>query len=613
MSHPRDRHIQHQHRASANTFAIASTDTTIPQQRFSRYVLDSTNLNPGGLHDADGNHQQEGSLSSSSSSSSAIDTTSSTSSSSNSLLSAPVIASAKSQSAPSVTLDKLYNSKLNDMENHHKQVVSMRRQLNRLQKERDALNNEKPFHELTDSELHRLFALDSDMEELTKQLKKHEQSHNAADYFMNTGDILYEYYDNMISISNGKDRRRKRTLPTTTTETMCHGHPPTKTSGSESVTGNVPPRPDGTDRSASSSVSSSVSSSASSSTHTPDPMQNPTGKKNQPSTVIDFFFKPPPRSMRKGNTGNTGNTEAHPSTNQASSDTDDESFTSTTHPQPTKSPSTSPPQSPTLSHPPAHPPAHPPPRQYQSRQVLLQQYLQRTDPDFVKDREDVGDLSEIDVCPDCGEERVLIHHEAMLLCPNPKCARSDPVLVDSNRPSYKDGAREGTSYYSYKRINHFNEWLAQFQAKETTDIPDDVYHSIYVELKKERIHNMANITPAKMKEILKRLKLNKYYEHIPHITNRINGQPAPVMTRATEEKLRSMFKEIQGPFLKHCPPERKNFLSYSYVLHKFCQLLGLDHFLPCFPLLKSREKLHLQDVIWENICRELRWEFIKSV
>ena len=596
-------------------------------------------MNPGGFHDADGNRQQEGSLSSSSSSSSssslssssssAIDTTSSTSSSSNSLLSAPVIASAKSQSAPSVTLDKLYNSKLNDMENHHKQVVSMRRQLNQLQKERDALNNEKPFHELTDSELHRLFALDSDMEELTKQLKKHEQSHNAADYFMNTGDILYEYYDNMISISNGKDRRRKRTLPTTTTETMSHGHPPTKTSGSESVTGDVPPRPDGTDR--------STASSASSSTHTPDPMQNPTGKKKQPSTVIDFFFKPPPRSMRKGNLGNT---EGHPSTTQVRSDTDDESITSTTHTQPTKStttkstttkstttksttktptksPSTSPPQSPTPSHPPAHPPAHPsahpPPRQYQSRQVLLQQYLQRTDPDFVKDREDVGDLSEIDVCPDCGEERVLIHHEAMLLCPNPKCARSDPVLVDSNRPSYKDGAREGTSYYSYKRINHFNEWLAQFQAKETTDIPDDVYHSIYVELKKERIHNMANITPAKMKEILKRLKLNKYYEHIPHITNRINGQPAPVMTRATEEKLRSMFKEIQGPFLKHCPPERKNFLSYSYVLHKFCQLLGLDHFLPCFPLLKSREKLHLQDVIWENICRELRWEFIKSV
>ena len=116
-----------------------------------------------------------------------------------------------------------------------------------------------------------------------------------------------------------------------------------------------------------------------------------------------------------------------------------------------------------------------------------------------------------------------------------------------------------------------------------------------------------------MKQILKRLKLNKYYEHIPHITNRLNGQPAPVITRATEEKLRSMFKEIQGPFIKHCPSERKNFLSYSYVLHKFCQLLELDDFLQCFQLLKSREKLHVQDTIWEKICGELNWEFIKSV
>jgi hypothetical protein len=113
--------------------------------------------------------------------------------------------------------------------------------------------------------------------------------------------------------------------------------------------------------------------------------------------------------------------------------------------------------------------------------------------------------------------------------------------------------------------------------------------------------------------ILKRLKLNKYYEHIAHINLRINGQPAPVMTRATEEKLRSMFKEIQAPFIKNCPSGRKNFLSYAFVLHKFCQLLGLDDFLHCFTLLKSREKLHHQDQIWEKICAELQWEFIKSV
>ena len=85
------------------------------------------------------------------------------------------------------------------------------------------------------------------------------------------------------------------------------------------------------------------------------------------------------------------------------------------------------------------------------------------------------------------------------------------------------------------------------------------------------------------------------------------------MNRKTEEELRRMFKEIQVPFHKFCPKERKNFLSYSYVLHKFVQLLELDEFIPCFMLLKSREKLHQQDEIWKQICNYLNWEFIPSI
>ena len=86
-----------------------------------------------------------------------------------------------------------------------------------------------------------------------------------------------------------------------------------------------------------------------------------------------------------------------------------------------------------------------------------------------------------------------------------------------------------------------------------------------------------------------------------------------VYIKELEERLRSMFKDIQIPFMKHCPPSRKNFLSYSYVLHKFIQLLEKDEFLKYFPLLKSREKLHEQDLIWKKICVELNWQFIKSI
>ena len=87
---------------------------------------------------------------------------------------------------------------------------------------------------------------------------------------------------------------------------------------------------------------------------------------------------------------------------------------------------------------------------------------------------------------------------------------------------------------------------------------------------------MKTLTPYKLREILKKLKKNKYYEHVPHIINRLNGEPPPTISRETEEELRRMFKEIQIPFHKFCPKSRKNFLSYSYVLHKFVQLLELD-------------------------------------
>jgi hypothetical protein len=144
-------------------------------------------------------------------------------------------------------------------------------------------------------------------------------------------------------------------------------------------------------------------------------------------------------------------------------------------------------------------------------------------------------------------------------------------------------------------------------------IPEEVYDKILLEIKKQKITNMADITPKKVKEILKRLRSNKYYEHVPHIINKLNGIPIPHFEADLEEKLRTMFKMIQPSFLKHAPSNRKNFLSYSYCLHKLLQLLGRDEYLSSFPLLKSREKLAAQDQIFKKICEDLGWEFYPSL
>ena len=243
------------------------------------------------------------------------------------------------------------------------------------------------------------------------------------------------------------------------------------------------------------------------------------------------------------------------------------------------------------------------------RDKLLEQYLQKVHPEHARGS-GVQETDSYGECPECDKEMIFSANEAIFTCTD--CGYQQFILVDSDKPSYKDPPRE-VSYYAYKRINHFNEWLAQFQAKESTEIPQEVYDAICAELKKERILDYRTLARQKVREILKKLKFNKYYEHVPHIINRLNGQNAPVMSREIEEKLRYMFKEIQPSFQKNCPKDRSNFLSYSYVLYKFCELLDLDEYLPSFPLLKNRDKLYIQDKIWELICRDLAWQFIRSV
>jgi len=242
------------------------------------------------------------------------------------------------------------------------------------------------------------------------------------------------------------------------------------------------------------------------------------------------------------------------------------------------------------------------------REKLLETYLQKIDPSHARSSQNIDDP--YGECEQCQTEMIFSANEALFTCPT--CGFQEFILVDSDKPSYKDPPRE-VSYYAYKRINHFNEWLAQIQAKESTDIPQDVYTAIITELKKERITDTSNIKTSKIREILKKLKFNKYYEHAAHIMNRINGKTAPVITRETEEKLRHMFIEIQPSFQKHCPSGRSNFLSYSYVLYKFCELLELDEYLPNFPILKNRDKLFCQDKIWQQICADLQWQYLRSV
>jgi hypothetical protein len=242
------------------------------------------------------------------------------------------------------------------------------------------------------------------------------------------------------------------------------------------------------------------------------------------------------------------------------------------------------------------------------RNDIYQKYLKEVEAEHVETYEKG---SEYEPCKGCGKKFTNIHDDQLseMICT--ECGHSEYMLSDE--VGFKEEQEmEKTIVYSFKRENHFNEWISQFQAKESTSVPEEVIGQLRTEFRKQKIKDLTEITHEKVRGLLKKLDKNKYYEHAPYIATILGGITPPTMDQALEDKLRLMFHKIQEPFEKNKPAGRKNFLSYSYVLYKMCELLGEDKYLPCFPLLKSREKLYIQDTIWKAICQELSWEWIST-
>lgn len=217
-----------------------------------------------------------------------------------------------------------------------------------------------------------------------------------------------------------------------------------------------------------------------------------------------------------------------------------------------------------------------------------------------------------DICNFCKKGELIVQDdEGIMICNNADCGKFISYIVDSSKPNNKEPPSE-VSYTAYIRLNHFKEILSQFQAKETTQIPEEVIEAIRARIKKERITDMSVINYNKMREILRKLGFNKYFEHIQYI-NSLFGVKPPIMNEELHETLCVLFIEIQKPWAVHCPPNRTNFFNYTYTLYQLCVLLDQTQYLPFIPMMKDREKQLEQDMIWKKVCNELDWEYFPSV
>lgn len=214
-----------------------------------------------------------------------------------------------------------------------------------------------------------------------------------------------------------------------------------------------------------------------------------------------------------------------------------------------------------------------------------------------------------DSCPKCARDMLLIATKSLMTCP--ACGYA-MAYIDATTSLVSYGDEVQFASFSYKRLNHFNEWLQQVQAKETFEIKQHIVDAVMEELYRQRVR-LSAITTQRVREVLKKLKLKKTYEHVGQITMRITGLPPPRLTAEMEEFCRLCFIAAQPAFEKHCPADRTNFLSYSYICYRILQLLGYEDLLDALSLLKGKDKLARQNEIFELMCRELDWEYIPEI
>ena len=210
-----------------------------------------------------------------------------------------------------------------------------------------------------------------------------------------------------------------------------------------------------------------------------------------------------------------------------------------------------------------------------------------------------------DVCPACGQRMAYDAKNGQKVCHG--CGESQGISFMVGAPSYgpnamggvgpaggSNGARRLTTYmYNGARTTPGPPQPRAGQGVEC----DQTVHRRGGRMRAAEGADRLGRPPHHHHQdpsILKKLKLQKYYNHVFAITARLSGRAAPQLSTLQEEKLLAMFQMVQEPFQRHCPPDRTNMISYSYVLRKLVEILGWHSLVDYFPLLKSRHKVYLR-------------------
>jgi hypothetical protein len=146
-----------------------------------------------------------------------------------------------------------------------------------------------------------------------------------------------------------------------------------------------------------------------------------------------------------------------------------------------------------------------------SKNLVLQKYLAEIEKqhDALPNGTQPRGIEQELTCQACDSHMVINTRESSLVCTRCGVSRDFMEMSEANLSYEQEVTTDVVNYFAYKRLNHFTEWLNSLQAKENTEIPPEIVEAVKAEFKKARTTTRGEIKPAKVREYLKKLKLNK--------------------------------------------------------------------------------------------------------
>jgi len=187
--------------------------------------------------------------------------------------------------------------------------------------------------------------------------------------------------------------------------------------------------------------------------------------------------------------------------------------------------------------------------------------------------------------------------------------------------SYKDIERVNISgKYTYDRKVHFRDCLNQFQGKQNSTVPKNVYdelitqfelHGLLIKSNNKKIR-FSKITKEHILLFLKETRNSKYYEDVNLIRNYLTGIKPPDISHI-ESKLLEDFDILttayDKKFRKDKKYQRKNFINTQYVLYQLLKKYKFSCRRSDFNILKTTERKSFHDEICKELFDELNWNF----